>query len=809
MDYSLNGARKRSRELRSLKTKFGHFFKTTLFTIVVMSVPASMWIGGNFALGAYRGMIADVPKIDINSLRPVGYATNLYDLSGNKVSTLVASDANRTYVTIDKIPEDVQHAFVAIEDRNFYKHHGIDYIGMARALAVAVKTKSFSQGASTITQQLVKNSVFPDFAHESSAERWKRKIQEQQIALDVEKRLDKESIIELYLNTINMGQNTLGIQAASQRYFGKDSKDLTLSEGAVLAAIPQNPTKFNPISHPDKNAERRTKVLGDMLEEEWITEAQYEHAMSDKVYQRILDHNKLLVNENTNTYFTDAVVEQVLKDLQDRLGYTEQQAYYTLYAGGLTIYTTQDQEVQSICDNYVNSMPEASRWTFEVAGSTKDISGNQVNINTNTIKRVLGLKNTTYSSHEQIDEVLDQYEAHLREAGYTDANLQVFYIPQPQLSMSIIDQKNGQVRAIIGGRGTKTTTRTFNRATEATRQPGSTFKVLAAFLPAFDTDAFTLNSTQVDEPFNYKTGRPVNNYYKGYKGIQTLRSAIEQSLNIVTVKTLTDIGEEVGFNYLQKLGFTTLVENDGKGHSDKTQALALGGITYGVTNVELCAAYASIANEGLYNRPSFYTKVIDHNGVVLLDQREPEQVFRSSTAYMLTSAMQDVLISGTGKVAAFEGQALAGKTGTTSDNKDVWFAGYSPYYTCVAWAGYDNNLVLASAEERAMAKDAWREVMKELHKNLPYKSFDIPNTVQFMEVCDSSHEIATDKCKSTHMEPFDKNHIPEKHCTASHYVAPAPSPAPRNTAPSVPALTPEQIQQIQALQALQSMQGGQ
>lgn len=765
---------------------------------VLAVVVGSIVIGTSLAIGAYNGIVDSAPDVNLSDLVPAGYSSALYDLAGNEITTLVASDANRIYTTIDNIPVDVQHAFVAIEDRSFYTHHGVDPRGMVRAFVTGIKSGSFSQGASTITQQLVKNNVFSNFSNESKMEKWRRKLQEQQIALNLEKSgtMSKDKILELYLNTINMGQNTLGIQSASLRYFNKDANDLTLSEGAVLAAIPQNPTKYNPITHPENNKERRVKVLNDMEECGFITSHQRLEALQDNVYARIKSVNEVKLQENKNSYFTDAVVTQVIEDLQNKLHYSEQQAYYTLYAGGLTIYTTLDPDIQRICDDYTNdesNFPSGTKYSFEITGD----------ITTSELCNDLDVSNKSYTSTEEIDKVVNEYRI-----THSDKEFKVVYIPQPQLSMSIIDQSTGQVRAIIGGRGQKETARSFNRATDSMRQPGSTFKILSTFLPAFDTNQKTLNSTQVDEPYNYSTGTPVHNYYSGYKGTQTLRSAIEQSLNIVTVKTLTDITPELGFEYLKKLGFTTLVEREeknGKIYTDVAQPLALGGITYGVKNVELCAAYAAIANDGKYNRPMFYSRVIDHEGQVLLSNDDPVQVCKSSTAYMLTSAMQDVMISGTGKLAKFEGQDMAGKTGTTSNNKDIWFVGYTPYYTCAVWTGYDDNSILSTAEERNIPKQAWKAIMSKLHEELPYKQFKHPDSIRIMKVCSSSHKIATDKCPSTYNEVFDVDNVPTDHCTSSHTVT-RPSTHTTPSTPTTPTLTPEQQALLNTLIAAQAAQ---
>ena len=820
INYSLWGAKKRLRDIKAIQPKLLRCLFTTFVLFFVFAVIGALAVGAQFARGLYAGIIATTPEVNISDLKPTGYSSFVYDVSGNQIAKLVTSNANRIYQTIDKIPEPVQKCFIAIEDKRFLEHNGIDPKGILRAFVVGMKSHDFNQGASTITQQLIKNTIFTNWTEESSfSDKLKRKVQEQQLALELEKQpsMNKDIILELYLNTINLGQNTLGIQAASLRYFNKDSSSLNLSEGAVLAAIPQNPTKYNPISHPEKNAERRMKVLSDALEAGFITQKDYNEAIHDNVYDRISVVNQEKTREVYQTYFTDALVEQVLQDLQDICGMSQQQAYYQLYSGGLAVYSTQDTKIQKYCDDFVNNPKNFSsdtKYKLSYALTVKDVSGNYINLNETTMKNALGIHSSLYTKYDSISENIAEYKTLLTEEGYSYVDEHIEIVPQPQLSLVIMDQSTGHVKAIIGGRGDKQGSMTLNRATNTMRQPGSTFKVLSTYLPAFDTGKKSLNSTQEDAPFNYDNGRPVKNWYSGYKGTCTLRYGIEQSLNIVTVKTLTDIGPQTGFDYLKHLKFTTLVENEeknGKIYTDVTQALALGGITHGVKNIELTGAYASIANMGVYCRPVFYTKVIDHDGNILLDNTEPTRLFKSSTAYMLISAMEDVINKGTGKAVKFVNQDLAGKTGTTSDNKDVWFAGFSPYYTCCTWAGYDDNTVLGTSQERALAKTAWKYVMEHVHEDLPARTFQVPSDCVTVDICSVSGKRGTSKCLSAgtvYTEFFDHNHIPDGVCTSSHYTAPAYTP--RSTSPSTttPSLTPEQqaalavLAQQQALEAL-------
>ena len=685
---------------------------------------------------------------------------------------------------MDKIPKNLANAFVAIEDERFYQHNGIDIKGIIRAGVQVIKDRRLSQGASTITQQLLKNNVFDGWTDESTMQSIKRKIQEQYLALELEKVWDKDQILECYMNSINLGQNTLGVKAAAQRYFNKPTYQLTLSECAVIAGITQNPSKYNPISHPDKNAERREKVLNNMKEQGMISQAEYDEAMADDVYSRIATVNEEVEDKSVFTYFVDALTEQVLEDLMEVKGYNETQAYNLLYSGGLSIYTTQDPDIQAICDDVFGNeenYPADTKWYLNYALTVKKANGEKENHSSEMFKSYFKQTNSSfnmlYPSKEDAQAAIDAYKAAVMSEGDTVEGEKITLTPQPQVSITIEDQATGYIVAMVGGRGQKEASRTLNRAYTTTRQPGSTFKVVSTYAPALDSAGLTLADVQNDAPYNYASGRPVSNWWKnGYRGLLSLRYGIVQSANIVAVKTLTQITPQLGFDYLLNFGFTTLVdrrvEADGTVVSDIGQPLALGGITDGVTNMELNAAYAAIANKGVYIKPKLYTKIVDHDGNVLIDNTSPSEtpVIKETTAWLLTSAMQDVVTSGTGGSVNFGGMAIAGKTGTTSDNKDVWFSGFTPYYTATTWTGYDNNVSLSSSAERNLSKTLWRAVMSRIHENLPEKTFPMASGIVTAQVCSKSGRLpiagVCDGCVVT--EYFAEGTVPTETCDV-HY----------------------------------------
>lgn len=783
MNYGKRGVRKKQKALNSKSVKWGKKLGITVVELILIAFIAAVIIGSSAGIGVFKGIIATAPDISNIDVTPSGYSTFVYDNKGNQIAKLVSTDSNRIPVTMAQVPENLSHAFVAIEDERFYEHNGIDVMGIIRAGVTGLKNKHFSEGASTITQQLLKNNVFTDWTSEDSmADKFRRKFQEQYLALELEKVMTKEDILINYMNTINLGQNTLGVQAASLRYFGKDVSTLTLSECAVIASITQNPSRFNPISHPENNAERRDKVLNKMLTQGYITQAEYDQAKRDNVYSRIQLIDSETSDDIINSYFVDALTEDILADLVNA-GYTETQAFTLLYSGGLKIYSTQDPDIQGICDSVLSNdenYPSNVKWylNYELTSMLPD--GTKENSSTEMFKSFFKEENKgynlIYSSQEDAYADIETYKQHFLKGGAEVFDEKISLTPQPQVSVTVEDQSSGYVVAMVGGRGTKSASRTLNRATDAARQPGSTFKVVSTYAPALDSAGLTLATVQNDAPFNYLNGTPVRNWYgESYRGLCSLRDGIRDSLNIVAVKTLTQISPQLGFDYLLNFGFTTLVNqrvaSNGQVFSDITQSLSLGGVTDGVTNEELNAAYAAIANGGVYIKPKLYTKVVDHSGNLILDNTEPEtrRVIKETTAYLLTDAMEDVVTSGTGGAVNFGGTAIAGKTGTTSDYNDVWFAGYTTYYTATTWTGFDNNVKL-TGDEKNLSKKLWRLIMSKIHEDLPGTSFAVPTGLVTATVCSKSGKLPiAGLCDATlKTEYFAEGTVPTDTCDV-HY----------------------------------------
>lgn len=739
----------------------------------------------------FAAIINDTPQITADDLTPSAYTTTALADDGKTVlGTFVNAGSNRVFKSLDEMPKQLQDAFIAIEDSRFQDHNGIDLIGISRAFVTGITSGNFSQGGSTITQQLIKNSVFPEFSTESSWQRVKRKIQELHLAIQIEKILDKDKILENYLNTINLGQNTLGVQSASIRYFGKDVKDLNLSECATIAAITKSPSGYNPITNPEANKKRRDKVLKDMLNQEMINQEEYDAAIADDVYSRIqIADTQYKESLTVNSYFLDEVSKVVIKDLCRDLGYTEDQARKAVYSGGLKIHTTQNVTMQQICDEEINraaNYPSKVEWTVTGAISIIHADATQTHYDHNNFGNYVKEKykveyGTTFASQEKAQAMIDEYISWVKESPEDTAITNLTFSPQPQSTVVIMDQYTGHVKAMVGGRGSKASNMSLNRATQSGRQPGSTFKVLSTYVPAIDAKGNTLATIILDSPYKYASGEPVNNHWSGYKGNMTIRDCIKQSANVCTVKKYTEIKPSLGLQYLtENFKFSTL-----DSVNDSGQATSLGGITNGVYNIELTAAFASIANGGVYTEPMLYTHIYDHDGNLLYEKPAKTHVaMKDTTAALITSAMRDVVTSGTGTLTRLSGIVSAGKTGTTTDDRDFWFSGYTPYLTASVWGGYDDNQSMSGTS--SFHKVIWRKIMQRIHDTLKYKgkNFEMPSSLVRRTICKETGKIATDTCPK-YTEYFVKDTVPKQTC-GGHAVVPPPA----DTGGQAPAPTP-------------------
>ena len=661
MNYGKDATEKRLQAANSRSDKYrSRIFLTFIKTCCVLCLFCVLVIS-SIGIGIIMGIIDNAPELNVDSIVPIGYATTVYDSTGNLTDTLVTAGSNREEATFDELPRDLINAFVAIEDSRFWTHNGIDLRSISRA-AVGVLTGENRGGGSTITQQLIKNNMFNGGMETSFGAKLERKLQEQYLALQLTKSMDRKLILTNYLNTINLGNNALGVKVAARRYFNKDVSDLTLSECAVIAGITQNPSRLNPISGQEANAEKRKVILQYMFEQGYISKDQQEEALADDVYDRIqMVDNVSKENSTPYSYFTDEVIKDVIGDLKEQKGYSELVAENMVYSGGLKIYATIDTKVQDALDSVYTD-------------------------------------DSAFPNTEKYGEV-------------------------PESAMVITD-KQGDIVAIAGGRGQKTLSRSFSFATDARRQPGSSFKPLASYGPAMDAGIIVPSTTIYDRAFSegedgmpwpmndgkYPTGRSL-----------TIKEGVTRSLNTVSVQVLNALTPQASYDFLTNQLDIKLVgsrtNEDGTVQSDIALApLALGALTDGVTVREMAGGYSTFINDGVFGGTRTYTKVLDNEGNTVLENTPyTDKGFTNvHTVYDMLDCLQNVTAHGTAYGIQIDGVETAGKTGTTSSNTDIWFCGVTPEYSAAVWVGYEHNYRLDGLYGRNAA-EIWLKVMEKVH----------------------------------------------------------------------------------------------
>ena len=626
----------------------------------------------------------------------------IVDTSGEKIGE-IGSERNRKNISFEEMPDDLKNAYVAIEDERFYKHGGVDIKRTGAAtLNYIFSFGKASFGGSTITQQLVKNLTGNTKATVT------RKVDEWTKAMALEVALSKEEILEAYLNVIYVGPNVYGVETGAEYYFSKHAKDLSLEECAFLAGINHAPNAYNPFRKGEDNSEKIKKrtntVLNKMLELKYISQEDYNKAKEEVEKGLDFKRGDIDVEKEPDiySYHTDALISEVIKDISERKHISEEFATNYLYMANLKIYSTQNNSIQETMEKEFNKK-----------------------------MYLLDSKNTDDATS--------------------------------QAAMVVIDNKTGYVVGCVGGLGEKETSRGFNRATQAKRQTGSAIKPLAILVPGIEKKIFTASTTFVDEETDFNDGseepyHPTN--YDGYLGEITVRRAVESSQNIPFVKMMEKITPKTSIKYLKKMGITTLTEKD------ENLALALGGLDSGMTPLETAAAYATIANDGKYIEPTFYTKIETQEGKnVLKSKQKKKKVFSKETAYVVKELLTEPVNGtyGTATYCKMKNMDVAAKTGTTNENYDRWLCGFTSYYSAATWFGFDINETI-NFNKRNPAGLIWSSVMDDIHEGLEGKRFEKPKKVVTCTVCSKTGKKATKYCGDTYEEYYIKGTEPTE-CT--------------------------------------------
>ena len=799
MDYSKSANRRRVRRhaphVARIRNKISILF---LRAGIALALVVGFMVAGA-VFGAYTGVLDNAPELPRETVGVPVYRSSVIvcATTGEELEWLHAGHNQQT-VTLEQIPLHVRNAFLAIEDERFYEHNGIDLRSIGRAMHTLVYTDgATAQGASTITQQLIKN-MLDRFDSDLIT-----KLQEQYLAIQFERMLAEEMgcrtlakdfILESYLNMINLGRQNYGVQAASWFYFGVDVSELSIVQGATIASITQNPSRFPPDTRPASNWERTQLVLGNMLRNGFITEEEFEEAMAvdeetglGLVYNTIFRTDAGFTRPLMSQFdcFTDALLDQVRDDLMAVYGMTLAEANRITFTGGVRIYSTQNRRMQDIVDA---AFLNPSLWPGPDSGFHIELEYNLSVRNSITGEPRHYQRTRTVNSEAEAQQAVAELQQQLVAPTDVIEAERVFMIPQPQAAFVLLDHHTGQVMALRGIRGEKEGNRVFNRATQAARSPGSQMKPLVPFAPAFDMGLMQPGSVIDDIPFTFvapgsPAWTPGNWWGSTFEGLSTARRGIYRSMNVVSARAGADpdlpssVGVPAMRAYLENFGFSTIHDNDGA-------AMVLGGLTNGVLLIELAAAYATIANMGEYIRPVFYTRVVNHDGTILLDSSpNPRRVLRDTTAYLLLDAMKDTMTASgaTGGPVRWQNLSLqdipiSGKTGTSQRMADLGFTGSTPYFTAAIWLGNDNNQTM-HRNANNYHRQVWRDIMEEIHRDFMPASFPRPLGIVEALVCLDSGQRATDACRTdprgnrARMEVFAAQHAPHLDDNCAVHVA--------------------------------------
>ena len=706
---------KSKRKDTKMKFKYKHPKLALALKILLIILVILIVVGAGVGIGLIFGIEKEDFSIDMSDLIMKENST-IVDTDGNVLAEL-NGDESRKIITLEEMSPYLPKAYISIEDERFEQHHGVD-IKRTGAAVLSFLThggKSTAGGGSTITQQVVKN-VTQEKAS-SGAAGVIRKLKEWSKAYQIEKAMSKDQIIEIYLNLIyigNGGSEKHGVEIGSEYYFNKTAKDLSIAQCAFLAGINHSPNAYNPYSGNDvtEKISKRTKtVLSQMKKFDYITQEEYDAAVAEVDAGFKFENG---VKGNIYSSHTDALITQLIQQIMDEKQISKDAAETYLQTSGLTIYSTQVSSVQNVMEE------ESKKGKYKL--ELKDKAGKVI-------------------KDESGSPILAQGAA------------------------VVIEPSTGKVVGAVGQLRDKTTSRGLNRI-NSKRQTGSSIKPLADVLPGIEEGIITPATIYADLKTTFgKDYEPEN--YNSFTGLRTVRTALTTSQNIPFIKVMAELTPQKSIEYMEKMGISSLVHaSDNKEHNDENLSLAIGGMTYGVSPLEMAAAYASVANDGTYIEPTFYTKVEDSNGKVVLEpNQKTEKVCSAETAYIIKNLMQSVIngadgFAGTAKYCAINGIDVAAKTGTTNSSKDRWLCGFTNYYACAAWYGFDDPQRISFPGTNP-AGQLFSGIMSQIHKGLEDSTFKEPENIVHATVCRTSGLLATDKCSNTYSEIFTKDHVPE------------------------------------------------
>ena len=732
-----NSLRQRSR-LMVIVLYFVAFALVTAIAVASVSI-VRLW----------KKAVSEAPSLTILDTPYLGSPSSIYDAEGNLMMTLSADTIFREPVDESLIPDEVCDAFVYTVDPLFHEQKGTVFFHFASDFIRVVLGRNTDSELS-ITGQLCDGLLMTSSAHITAKDRIVDLFQLQYLQQRLSQELSERQILAVYLNNVYLGSNCFGVQAASLYYFGKPVSSLTLSEALVLAAIAVDPTNNNPFSGEENNRETALKALEYMQDHGVITRADASAVSRDTVYQRLCRTNAYQSLQKFDSC-TREIFRQVAIDMQTRLGFSPMKSYRLLISGGLEITSTFDPRMQAIVEDVVqggeifvqDSAEEGYLLLYSLILSEED--GSTTVYNENDVAAYLEISNKNGPIFKNVDEMNEAVKA-FREStvqGRTIVQESFQPVAEPQCSVIVMDQQNGQVKAVSGGRNVSQTAINSSRVTDDHKSPGSLLSVLSSFAPAIDSCNATLATKFYDAP--YSSGEtPVLNWWgTQYLGYSNIRQGITYSMNVVAAKCLNSlVMPVVSFDYLKNFGLSDILD------ADRSFSLAAGTLKAGVTNEQMTAAYAAVASGGIYHRPVYYSRVLDRQGLLLLSSNVTgTRILKSTTAALLTDAMKDVISPGkgffdsygiepTGKSCQVENVILAGKSGQNTDTSDFWFVGYSPEITLGVWYGYDSSMVRAS--KASGQQQIWQNIMARIYEGRESKSFRVTADLVPVSICSKS-----------------------------------------------------------------------
>ncbi|BAK47295.1 hypothetical protein CXIVA_13290 [Clostridium sp. SY8519] len=768
MNYGKKQIKKRKEDLSSPDRSLNNRISIWVVRIIILAIAFTA------ALLIVRGIIyaktvaADAPSVSTVE-HPVSRTTKVLDTDGKVIARFSMQDLSVRKIDSSQMPKQLKDAFVSYVDPDFYEHEGIRMQNMVSYVIRGELYSDYNDTDATISEHLINNTIYFGVTSDSSSKAVRQRLQRQYMAARLEQEHTKQWILENYLNTVMLGNDTVGIEAASERYFGKAAKDLNLTEISALAACSGEPEARNPLDHPEVNQEYRKKVLQAMYRKGCITKSQYQNSREEDIADYVTRANKYgQDNSADEEAFALALKDQVIADLETQLKCSQEQAEHYLYLGGMTVYSTMDSGIQKICRRAVNRAANYSESSVSVhyTLSIRQKDGkvrNYTEANMRSWYRSEGRENEalSYPDHRSAREAVRVYRQAMLTKGDRLIGENLILTPEPQASLVLTSQSTGEVKAMIGGRNISEDVPGYiNRATDTYYSPGNIADIFSIYAPALDSGKYTLSSIPTATGGTAASGDVdnIDNVMASNGTSLTVRSGIRQESQAAAAYVLKGVTQEISFESLEKYVFAR--------RGDSASYRSSGEILGKASLMEINAAYGAIAARGVYTKTAFYSKVFDRDGRPVLDvsadAKRSTTVMKDTTAFLLTKAMQETVTTGIARNSGIKGMTAAAQQGASTDESAWWFAGFTPYYTCTVWSGKDGGQPI---HDNISASLIWKQVMQQVSRGQKDMDFTRPDGIVSEEICRDSGLLAIEGvCQDTYSEYYAAGTEPSEKC---------------------------------------------